>query len=121
MVVQRLLRAKYIFGDYDLYGLIDLNDLNKLTKQFNLLEKIVKSEMLLGEKHFFSSKFSEVQFFLKKAIGEEMIQHGSQDIIGHKDDKVYIFTPSKQAYAMKGTANEIREAYKLLFKEEPIA
>ena len=43
------LRLKYIHGDYDLYGLIDVNNVKKLAGQGELAEKEVQSEKILGE------------------------------------------------------------------------
>jgi hypothetical protein len=117
---RRGLNLCYVFGDYDLYGLIDVDEVLRASSQGEVAEKHVMSEKLFGATNFHSSKFQEIRQFLNRGIGPEMIQHGAQDTVGHSGDKLYVFTPLQQAYVINGSEAAIREVYKLVFKEQPI-
>ena len=113
----------YIYGDYDLYGLIDVAEVLRVygpTKGRELATMEIHSEQIHGVTSFHSSTFHKIQHFLNNAIGAPMIQPGSQDTFGHGDDKLYVFTPIGNAYVLEEPEAAIREVYQLIFKEEPI-
>ncbi len=117
---RRKLNMCYVYGDYDLYGLIDVDKVLQASKGKGIAEKQVMSENLFGVTSFHSPNFQQIRHFLNQGIGTNMIQHGSQDTFGHAADKLYVFTPLENAYVMEGTEAAIREVYQLIFKEEPI-
>lgn len=112
------LHLKYIHGDYDLYGLIDMSKMKSGYK--NPSQKEIHKKNVGGITNYFSPHFHEISLFINQSLGTKMVQHGSQDTVSHKADKLYVFTPLKIAYVMEGTAHEIMAMYKLLFKEQPI-
>jgi hypothetical protein len=61
------LHMRYIHGDYDLYGLIDVEGGGR--------EPVIKGR-LYGVPHNFTEKFAIIQSFLNAGIGAQMIQHG---------------------------------------------
>ena len=97
----------YICGDYDLYGLIDID----------AEEKVRHREIHRGQPNFFTARFKEIQAFINTGIGVDVIQHGSQDNVEHKDDQVFVFMPLG-AYYMDESADAIREVYDLLFGQD---
>jgi hypothetical protein len=111
----------YVHGDYDLYGLIDVQEVLKnytASGGRDLVVKEVFTQMLHGVSNFHTKKFGEIQTFLNSGIGVPMIQHGSQDTFEHKDDKLYVFNPVGGVYCLEETADTIREVYRLLFKQD---
>ena len=111
----------YVFGDYDLYGLIDVVKVLQASKQGMIAEKKIITKKMLGTTSYHSPKFQEIREFLNRGIGAEMIQHGAQDTLGHSAEKLYVFTPLQQAYVIDGSEASIRGIYELVFQEQPIA
>jgi len=113
----------YIHGDYDLYGLIDCVEAEKVWKNSNggmLSNKNLVKSILLGTDHYYSKHFYEIKQFLNNGVGVDMIQHGAQDNIGHSKDKLYVFTPGDGFYVLDESEKVVREVYRLVFKEEPV-
>lgn len=117
---RRKLNLCYVFGDYDLYGLIDVDKVLEASKQGMIAEKVVMSKKMLGTTSFHSPNFQAIREFLNRGIGTEMIQHGAQDTFGHGGDKLYVFTPLQHAYVIDDSEASIREIYELVLKERPI-
>lgn len=111
---------RYIHGDYDLYGLIDLRQsaLPSMADSLNNRSARVLKEKLHGTPHFYTAKFPQIQQFLNNGFGCEMIQHSSQDHVAHQSDLLYVFYPEGYMYQIDATADAIREVYELLFKQE---
>ncbi|GAP37874.1 hypothetical protein [Piscinibacter sakaiensis] len=110
----KLQEMRYIHGDYDLYGLIDVD---AMVGPGPHRPRVLK-ERLHGQRHYFSEKFRQIQAFLNRGIGAEMIQHGAQDHVGHQSDLLYVFYPTGQFYQLDASAEAIREIYQLLFHQE---
>lgn len=111
----------YIHGDYDLYGLIDLESIvagastaNEGTRH---APKVLK-EKLHGTPHYYTEKFPQIKEFLNNGIGAEMIQHAAQDNVAHQSDLLYVFYPEGYMYQIDASADSIREIYDLLFKQD---
>jgi hypothetical protein len=81
----------YLFGDYDLYGLIDLDKVLIANALKTRAAKDIYSEKMFGQKNYHTLKWGEIRQTLIRRMGCKMIQHGSQDTVGHIDDKVYVF------------------------------
>lgn len=111
---------RYIHGDYDLYGLIDVQSLAGPTLAGPLQHRAprVLKERLHGTPHYYTEQFPRIQKFLNDGIGCEMIQHASQDHVAHQSDLLYAFYPGGQLYKIDATADAIRELYELLFKQD---
>ena len=97
----------YICGDYDLYGLIDID----------AEDKVRHREIHRGQPNFFTKHFKKIQDFINTGIGVDVIQHGAQDNVAHQGDQVYVFLPLG-AYYMDESADAIRDVYDLLFKQD---
>jgi len=110
----------YIHGDYDLYGLIDVDKVDQGVHAGKVANKEVIDDKLLGQIHKYSPHFFEIKDFLNSGIGTDMVQHGSQDTFEHMTDKLYVFTPQQHAYVLNGSAGTIKEVYRQIFKELPI-
>lgn len=108
---------RYIHGDYDLYGLIDLETVGvpATAASGRRHQPRVLEERLHGMPHFYTVKFPQIQDFLNRGIGADMIQHGAQDNVGHQSDLLYVFYPEGYMYQIDATADAIREIYELLF------
>lgn len=105
---------RYIHGDYDLYGLIDLDSIGGSQRR---TPKVLE-EKLHGTPHFYTAKFPQIKEFLNNGFGAEMIQHAAQDHVSHQSDLLYVFYPEGYMYQIDATANAIREIYDLLFNQE---
>jgi hypothetical protein len=104
------LHMRYIHGDYDLYGLIDLDTPGHRPR--------VLKEKLHGTPHYYTAKFRQIQEFLNNGFGVEMIQHAAQDVVAHQTDLLYVFYPEGYMYQLDATADAIKEVYELLFMQE---
>lgn len=111
---------RYIHGDYDLYGLIDLQPapLPSLSGSLAHRSPRVLKEKLHGTPHYYTAQFPQIQQFLNNGFGCDMIQHASQDHVAHQSDLLYVFYPEGYMYQIDATADAIREIYELLFKQE---
>lgn len=111
---------RYIHGDYDLYGLIDMGDGAgpAMAGRLALRSPRVLQERLHGVTHLFSERFPQIQQFLNQGIGCDMIQHASQDHVAHQGDLLYVFYPEGQMYQVDASTDAIREIYQLLFGQE---
>ena len=117
------LNMRYIYGDYDLYGLINVAEVLKVyggSAGRLLAEKSILKDTIHGVTNFHSPTFKSICEFLNNGIGAPMVQHGSQDTFGHSDEKLYVFTPVGGAYVINDSEAAIRDVYQLVFKEEPI-
>jgi hypothetical protein len=104
----RRLNMRYIHGDYDLYGLIDIEG----------ARGCVTRGRLHGVPHFFTEKFESIKPFLNAGIGAPMIQHGQQDVFAHQSDELYVFYPGGEKYQLVAKADAIEEIYRLVFKQD---
>ncbi len=79
------LLGKYVHGDYDLYDLIIPDQAHR---------NLAAVEQLLGQPHRRGPRFLEVQEFLNRQIGEEMIHHGGEaQYADHTEQSVDAFGP----------------------------
>lgn len=99
---------QYIHGDYDLYALLDVDNINERTI----------TESINGEKNFCGKKFPAIKEFINNGIGSEMIQHGDQFRIKHQDDKLYAFYPTGSAYMIDESGQSIKEIFTLVYSVE---
>lgn len=111
--------AKCVHGDFDLYGIVDMDAPDKLVRV---------REDRLGQKHTRSPKFFDVQHFVNNRLGIAMVLHGSQETYAteHKDDDLDIFFPSGRIEYAGPAAADIEAFYKKEFpgrtlfrKDEP--
>ncbi len=109
---------RYIHGDYDLYGLIDLSTIAPAGEASPRAAPRVLQERLHGTAHYYTEKFRDIQAFLNRGIGADMIQHASQDHVAHQSDLLYVFYPEGYMYQLDASADAIREIYDLLFKQD---
>ncbi len=111
---------RYIHGDYDLYGLIDLRPPEMPSLAGSLINRSprVLKEKLHGTEHYYTAKFPQIQQFLNQGFGCEMIQHASQDHVAHQSDLLYVFYPEGYMFQIDASADAIREIYELLFKQD---
>ena len=112
---------RYIHGDYDLYGLIDLESIAPPARPGGESQRRppkVLEERLHGTPHYYTAKFPQIKEFLNNGFGAEMIQHAAQDHVAHQSDLLYVFYPEGYMYQLDATADAIREIYDLLFKQE---
>ncbi|MGH9621846.1 MAG: hypothetical protein ACRD45_19335 [Bryobacteraceae bacterium] len=78
-------QGNYIYGDYDLYDMIDITQpwLN-----------VAESEILLGQPNRFDPRFPALQSFVNFAIGIPMLQHGDQmKYADHSEEPIDAFGP----------------------------
>ena len=113
---------RYIHGDYDLYGLIDLETVggappSKGSKGGRRQPRVLE-EKLHGTPHYYTAKFPQIKEFLNNGFGSDMIQHAAQDNVAHQSDLLYVFYPEGYMYQIDASADAIREIYDLLFKQE---
>lgn len=109
---------RYIHGDYDLYGLIDLENITPSGGEGQRHVPKVLKERLHGTPHYYTAKFPQIKEFLNNGFGADMIQHAAQDNVAHQSDLLYVFYPEGYMYQIDATADAIREIYDLLFKQE---
>lgn len=100
-------RMQYMHGDYDLYALIDLDDINAPTE----------TEWINGVKSLSGKKFPEIQEFVNRGIGVPMLQHGDQFRYAHKGDTVYVFDPIGSVYVInsKASAEPLKQIFDILY------
>lgn len=115
------IHMRYIHGDYDLYGLIDIAKVESVVRSSGsrgtVSPNVTKGE-LHGTPHIYSERFAEIQAFLNLGIGAEMIQHDSLDNVTHQDDELYLFYPFGGKYRLDDTAENIKDVYRRLFHQE---
>lgn len=109
---------RYIHGDYDLYGLIDLDTITATGGEGQRHAPKVLKERLHGTPHYYTAKFPQIREFLNNGFGSDMIQHAAQDNVAHQSDLLYVFYPEGYMYQIDASADAIREIYDLLFKQE---
>lgn len=100
--------GKYIHGDFDLYGIVPADDPTR---------NVRVGEQMLGNAHFRSPEFRDVQYFVNRRIGVPMVLHGAQEGYdpAHSDEVVDIFHPDgKQTTCNSGA--EMTALYQTLFK-----
>lgn len=100
--------AKYVHGDFDLYGIVPGE-----APQDN----VAVFETLLGQRHSRSPAFRDVQIFVNSRIGAPMILHGEQDTYaaGHEHDKLDVFEPDGSISGCENLA-EIEWLYAVRFR-----
>ena len=98
-------RMQYIHGDYDLYALLNLDNINQATI----------TESLNGTENFCSEMFSEIQDFLNRGIGCPMIHHGDQFRYKHQGDKLYAFYPTGDVYVIDESGKTMKEIFTILY------
>jgi hypothetical protein len=99
------MRMRYIHGDYDLYALLNLDNLNE-----RRLENVV-----YGVKNYYSPKLEAIQDFINKGIGTPMIQHGDQFRYKHQSDKIYAFYPNNTVYIIDESTASIEEIFEIIY------
>jgi hypothetical protein len=111
----------YVHGDYDLYGLVDVQKTEDTLRRTHGQERhkqIVLMTRERGELNYFPPAFDEKTDFLNSSIGAPMIQHGPQDAFRHESDELYIFTPTGAKYHSVASSDLIKEIYELVFKQD---
>ncbi len=100
--------GKYIYGDFDLYGIIPAADPSK---------NVAVSEMRLGQHHSRSPELLDVQTYINSRIGAPMVLHGAQESYGaeHSDEGIDIFCPDGKMMGAENAA-EIGMLYDTQFK-----
>jgi hypothetical protein len=78
----------YVYGDYDLYGVIDAAAIDR-QRGVNVLH--VMEEPLLGTKNYFTERTKDVQNRLNAAIGCDVVHHGEQVAYEFIADEIYVF------------------------------
>jgi hypothetical protein len=112
---------RYIHGDYDLYGLIDVAATERAMRHSGGREKFspeLMRETLHGVPHIYSARFKEIRAFINSAIGFDMIQHDGQANLEHSGDTLYVFYPIGSKYTVTASADAIREIYDHVFLQE---
>ncbi len=113
---------KYLHGDYDLYGLIDIEKTEKKLIESKGRQKhspVLNKALLHGMPHSFTDQFEDFKLFINTGIGADMIQHDAQDNIEHKGDTLYVFYPNRAKYVLNdASADAIREIYDVVFKQD---
>ncbi len=99
--------AKYVHGDFDLYGIIPAAEPSRNTRVV---------EERLGQKHARSPEFFDVQHFVNRRIGVPMIQHGAAESYEeeHGDEGIDIFHPDKKI-SMANGMQELAALYRSPF------
>ncbi len=112
---------KYIHGDYDLYGLIDVEKTNKAIKDSGghaNYSRVLEKTIVDGKKKFDNEQFEQFRIYLNREIGAAMIQHGEQDILEHIDDTLYVFYPDGNMYQVTASADAFRDIYARVFRQD---
>jgi hypothetical protein len=96
------LNGKYLFGDYDLYDLVD---------PANTTRNLALVSSLNGQPHFRGPKFYQVQRAVNERIGTPMIQHGGEyQYADHSDQSIDVFGPQGSQRVLS-SLEEIRYFY----------
>ena len=98
-------RMQYIHGDYDLYALLNLDNINQATI----------TETINGTENFCSQSRPEIQDFITRGIGCSRIQHGDQFRYKHQGDKLYAFYPTGDAYVIEESGKTMKEIFSILY------
>jgi hypothetical protein len=112
---------KYVHGDYDLYGLIDVEATENMMRESggrDKLRPVRENGVLHGVPHTSGPAFKQIQAFINSAIGVDMIQHAGQDNLKHKDDTLYVFYPIGTTYTVRQSADGIRAIYNYVLQQE---
>lgn len=112
---------KYIHGDYDLYGLIDVEKTNKAIKDsggHDNYSRVLEKTIVNGKKKFDNQQFEKFRIYLNREIGVPMIQHGEQDILEHINDTLYVFYPDGNMYQVTASADAFRDIYARVFRQD---
>ena len=98
--------GKVIHGDYDLYGIVPLDDPSRNERA---------TYSLAGQTHAKGRLFMDAQIWLNTEIGLPMILHGSQEKYAseHSDDVVGVYDPSGRERIFRG-----KEQISLLYATE---
>ena len=89
-VVKR--HGQYVHADYDLYDII-------LPEQAQ--RNLAAVESLLGQAHRRGPKFYEVQNFLNRRIGSDMVQHGGEaQYADHSEQSIDAFGPNGEEFTI---------------------
>ncbi len=88
-----LSKTFFIHGDYNLYGIIPGNERE---------QRLVSSGKLLGQAHFSTPLLQPIMQFLNHRIGTPMVQHGSQEHLGHTDETLDVFWPDGRITELDG-------------------
>lgn len=100
--------AKYVHGDFDLYGIVPADDPGR---------NVRVTEQRHGYAHARSPEFLDVQIFVNKKLGVPMILHGAQEAYAptHDEDELDIFHPDGRTVTAAESAAEIARVYATLF------
>lgn len=96
--------AKVIHGDFDLYGIVDMDAPDKIVRVL---------EDRLNNTHARSPKFFDVQHYVNNRIGVPMILHGSQETYAsdHAADDLDVFFPDGRIEYAGPAAQNIADFY----------
>lgn len=103
--------CSYIYGDYDLYALVNKDHLNMRTPRAGQFE---------GVAHSYGEEWKRLEAFIRSKINIDMIQHGSQEHFSdHSDEEVDMFCPiaERELWTVKlRNAEELRRLYNDIFE-----
>jgi hypothetical protein len=100
--------AKYIHGDFDLYGIVPAD---------SPATNVRVTETRHGYAHARSPEFLDVQIFVNSRLGVPMILHGAQEAYAseHDEDELDVFHPDGRITSAESAA-EIARLYATLFE-----
>lgn len=100
----------YIYGDYDLYGIVSEKD---PANNVFVEETRLHSDM----PHNRGPELFDVQHFLNRQLGVPMILHGSQEKYSeHTDEDILVFWPDGATVTEAKGRNEIEQLYQTTFQ-----
>ncbi|MBI1358433.1 MAG: hypothetical protein GC160_29200 [Acidobacteria bacterium] len=103
-------RLEYIYGDYDLYGIVSAQDPsnNVFVQEFRLHQ---------GLHHARGREFFDVQHYLNRRMGVAMVLHGSQEkYSAHTDEDIVVFWPDGRTITECHGLAEIEALYREQFQ-----
>lgn len=88
-----LANTSFIYGDYDLYGVVPAEERE---------QRLVSAGYLLGQPHFSTPLLGPISSFINRHIGVQMVQHGSQEHLGHTNEPLDVFWPDGRITELEG-------------------
>lgn len=96
-------KLQYIYGDYDLYGIVSERDPSS---------HVFVAETRLGVPHTRTPELFDVQHYLNRAMGIPMVLHGAQESYSpHTDEDILIFWPDGVKVEERCGKAQIEEFY----------
>ena len=118
------INMSYLHGDYDLYGIIDVDPdvMKNRTSHVNQMQVI--ENKLYGQTQFSTTKSASVSKTINDVIGFELVKHGEQSAYQHEaqDDDVYVFFPSGDVQVIRSFKHSqeqlkyFEDLYRYVFK-----